>query len=105
MKKTENNPIYFEAKENPLFPPELTALIRFVKYPKPVQCEYCGRRSIYHWTMICAFRVADMEERAFSVTLSNRVFAARAPICRKHMMQPETENANGDVMVFFRREI
>ena len=39
-----------------MFPPELTALLRFAKLAKPQPCASCGktRRKIM-WTMLCPF--------------------------------------------------
>jgi hypothetical protein len=80
---------YRPAKENKMFPPELTALIRFVSSDKPMTCAHCQRKirvGVHAWTMLCDFKVAI--EMKFVLVPSKAVLKALSPVCRKHCFSP-----------------
>lgn len=81
-----NEPSYFEARPNHMFPPQLTALIRFVRPAEPQACAHCGKKRKKHWTMLVPFHVA--EPVGFVVTKSETELPALSPVCTGHMMSP-----------------
>ncbi|HEA66883.1 MAG TPA: hypothetical protein ENI07_08705 [Desulfobacterales bacterium] len=76
---------YFEAKDNPMFPPEVTLLIRFARPEKPLKCAMCGKKRKKLWTMLVPFRGQTMDE--FTMTPSDE-FKALTLICDDHPMTP-----------------
>lgn len=77
-----------DAKPNKMFPPEVTALIRFyirAKGEKIPPCPVCGDRRRTRWTMLCPFE---------SFTLGTFVvekFGEHAPltlVCSEHPIAP-----------------
>lgn len=90
-----NKPEYFEPKPNPMFPDWLTQMLWFVRYPQPVPCAHCGRRSRYHWTLCVPFQV--MEERFLVLKESVVVLGRGAPVCRKHILNPAFRTPTADL--------
>jgi hypothetical protein len=82
QKKQTNPPRYFTAKEHKMFPPELTALMRFIRYKHPVKCLACGKLSRKHWTMLCPFHAID-----FKKPWASR-FATLDSVCEDHPLAP-----------------
>jgi hypothetical protein len=76
---------YYEAKDNPMFPPEITMLIRFVRPEKAVKCAICGKMRKRLWTMLVPFRGQVMNQ--FAMTPSDEL-EALIPICDDHPMIP-----------------
>jgi len=79
-------PEYFEAKENPMFSPEITKLIRFARYPQKVPCEVCGKKVQNHWTMITPFRAFTLAP--FVLVPANKIFKSLTPVCLDHQLSP-----------------
>lgn len=91
--KTETEgPKYLLAKENPLFTPGQTVLIRFVKFAKPTACAHCGKKKRQHWTTLLPFRAIDMDDRATQPnpfvlnTQAGPLLAPLTPVCGDHML-------------------
>lgn len=81
-----NNTIkYYEAKDNPAFPPEITMLIRLVRSEKPIKCAVCGKKRKRFWTMLVPFKGHEMNQ--FAMTKSDEL-EALTPICDDHPMAP-----------------
>lgn len=79
----------FEAKPNHMFTEAMRRLVTFLRFKKAVPCEHCGRKSRWHWTMRCPFRAVEFT--AFATVPSDKVLMAGSPVCRKHLLYPETE--------------
>jgi len=80
---------YLPAKPNPMFPPELTALLRFVRFPKHFPCALCGAKKRTHWTMLCEFIAHNPGPNTFSLSAATgTAFPALTPVCSDHFMQP-----------------
>lgn len=90
----------FDAKPNPLFPDWLTERLLFLRYMKSVKCAYCGRMSRHHWTLLLAFRIAEIFEKKVADKLvettspvggktHSQLFPPLTPVCRKHIMRPD----------------
>ena len=76
---------YYEAKDNPMFPPEITMLIRFVRPEKAAKCAVCGKKRKRLWTMLVPFRGQIFGQ--FAMTPGDEL-EALAPICDDHPMVP-----------------
>ncbi|HEA68233.1 MAG TPA: hypothetical protein ENI07_15645 [Desulfobacterales bacterium] len=76
---------YFEAKDNPMFPPETTMLIRFARPEQPLKCAMCGKKRKKLWTMLVPFRGQAIHQ--FSMTQSD-ILDALTLICDDHPMAP-----------------
>lgn len=74
----------FDAKPNPMFSPELTAVTKFLRYEKAVPCAFCGRKSRYHWTTLIKFKAGEMGP--FAIRWSETAFEPMTPVCRGHLM-------------------
>ena len=77
-----------QAKPNHMFPPELTALIRFyvaAKGEKLDPCPGCGKKSRGRWTMLCPFTAKDMGQ--FAMTDLGE-FAPLTLVCSDHPVAP-----------------
>lgn len=81
----------FEAKPNPMFTAAQRALIRFLHYNLPVKCAECGKSRKRHWTMLCAFQALDMG--MLIPKRSGKVHLPLTPVCGKHLLAAETEDA------------
>ena len=81
-----NEPQYYEARPNKMFPPQLTSLIRFVRFKEGEFCSHCGAKRKKQWTMLVPFHAVDMLQ--FTTTRSDKELPALSPICDKHMMAP-----------------
>ena len=68
-----------------MFPPETTALVRFVVYVKPVECPLCKKKSRKHWTMLCPFQGSSLEK--YAVQLDPRIFQPGESVCDDHPIQ------------------
>lgn len=79
---------YREPKDNPLFPPQITALIRFVLAERSAkrQCPVCQKRARAFWTMLVPFRPGLMS--SFTVELGELLPALTA-VCIDHPLQPD----------------
>ena len=77
---------YRIAQPNPLFPPELTVLLRFAIYTKAMSCPVCKRKTKSHWTMLCPFKAATMGQ--LSLKLGDRIFQPGEAVCGNHPLQP-----------------
>ena len=77
---------YRPAKDNPMFAPQMTALIRFAHYEKPVTCVHCGKKTRRHWTMLCPFTVPT--EQAFQLVPSKIEHPPLTPVCTDHPFAP-----------------
>ncbi len=77
---------YFLAGDNPMFPPIMTAMIRFARYEKPVRCAHCGKKRKLHWTMLVPFWPQEMGGFAVS---DGEFMEALTPVCREHPMSPQ----------------
>jgi len=76
---------YYEAKDNQLFPPEITMLIRFLRPEKAIKCAVCGKKRKLLWTMLVPFKGQIMLQ--FSMEPSDEL-AALTPICDDHPITP-----------------
>jgi len=76
---------YYETKDNPMLPPEITMLIRFVRPEKAIKCAVCGKKRKKLWTMLVPFR--GQTTLQFSLEPSDEL-AALTPICDDHPMAP-----------------
>jgi hypothetical protein len=85
---------------NKMFSPWQTAITKFLIYTQPVKCAYCGRMSRHHWTQLKFFRVMEGFEKkmpggkvvaaeSFTLKPGKEIFAPLAPVCRKHILQPQ----------------
>lgn len=74
-----------------MFPPEMTALIRFARQRKDgqkPQCAYCKKKAKTMWTMTCPFRIVDMAKCTFEAVDQPEVFPPLALVCDDHPMNP-----------------
>ena len=83
---------YYEAKENQMFSPELTALIRFVRYESKTPCALCGKLRKRHWTMLVPFGACDFAKSFLILKASEQTFVAGTPVCEVHPMEPRIES-------------
>jgi hypothetical protein len=77
-----------EAKPNPAFPPQITALIRFYVAAKGEvlePCPLCGKRSRGRWTMLCPFTAHEFG--AFAIT-AGVAFTPLTLVCSAHPIMP-----------------
>jgi hypothetical protein len=82
-------------KPNPLFTPEHTALVKFLRYSgEKVKCAHCGRRKSILWTMLCSFKVADMKKNSFVLKREPTVYPPLTGVCQTHMMAAEMEEVD-----------
>lgn len=79
---------YREAKDNPMFTPQITALIRFVLAERGAkrQCPVCQKRARSYWTMLVPFKPGLMS--TFVVKLGETLPALTA-VCTDHPLQPD----------------
>lgn len=83
---------YFAKDPNkpPFFPPWLTALLRFVRYPQATACAECGKRvpsRVALWTMVCPFRASDMKKYKYKLQMGEPL-QAYTPVCGDHLLEP-----------------
>lgn len=105
----KNTPSYFEAKPNPLFTDEQTALVRFIKFQQPVACAHCNRKRKAHWTSLVPFRAIDMDgpgqKNPFVLnTKEGPLLSPLTPVCHKHILAEDTETMEQMILalrVFF----
>lgn len=76
---------YYGVKDNPMFPPEVTMLIRFVRPEKTVKCAVCGKKRKRLWTMLVPFKGHTMHQ--FATTPGDEL-EALTPVCQDHPMAP-----------------
>jgi len=76
---------YFEAADNPMFPPEITLLIRFVRADEKIKCPVCGKTRKKLWTMLVPFKGRIFQ--SFAMAASEEL-PALTPICEDHPMEP-----------------
>jgi hypothetical protein len=76
-----------EAKPNKLFSESQRALIRFLRYSRPVPCAECGRKSKSHWSMLCSFEATSMSP--FVPIPGKMVHLPLAPVCTAHPLAPK----------------
>ena len=75
-------------RANPMFLPEMSVLLRFVHYQRPVKCPNCGRMVAKHWTLLCPFRVASMKECQFTLIWSTRIYQPGETVCDECFLEP-----------------
>ena len=80
-------------KPNDFFPNWMTERLRFLSYSQAVPCAHCGKKRKKHWTLLMAFKVADMPnvdrgENPFILADSEKVYPPLTPVCTKHLMRP-----------------
>lgn len=76
---------YYEAKDNPMFPPEITMMIRFIRPEKRIKCAVCGKKRKKLWTMLVPFKGQTMQPY---VMIPSDELNALTPICEDHPMIP-----------------
>jgi len=76
---------YFEAQDNPLFPPELTMLLRFARPEKAVECALCHKKRKKMWTMLVPFKAQKINQ--FSLTPGDEL-PALTLVCVDHPLAP-----------------
>ena len=76
---------FAEAGPHSMFPPQITALIRFARTSKPIACAVCGRRQRKSWTMLCPFRCGVAT--GFSMALGTD-WPALTLVCHDHPLSP-----------------
>lgn len=76
---------FYPARPNPMFPDEVTALLRFAIPTKPIVCAACGRPSKKLWTMLCSFSVA--RSAGFMLKMGAER-AALTLVCSEHPLNP-----------------
>jgi hypothetical protein len=81
-----------EAAPNPMFTRAHRELVRFLHYNLPVKCAECGKARKRHWTMLCSFQALDMG--MLVPQRSGKVHLPLAPVCGKHLLAAETEEAD-----------
>jgi hypothetical protein len=77
---------YYPAKENRMFPPEITALIRFVRPDAKMECPECHKKTKRLWTMLCPFRATTLKGFALS---DGEERPAGTPVCDDHPLAPD----------------
>ena len=77
---------FHAAMPNPLFPPEITVLVRFVKYANAVECPLCKKKSRTHWTMLCPFQAAHFG--SYELRMDPRIFQPGESVCSDHPIDP-----------------
>jgi hypothetical protein len=80
-----NDTEYYLAAQNPGFPPQLTALIRFARPKARIVCPVCGAKTRKTWTMVIPF-----SSPLFGAIMpqGEAPFSAGTLICEDHPMQP-----------------
>ena len=76
---------FVEAAPNKMFPPQITALIRFALAEAPIACAECSKLTRKLWTMLAPFHATNM----LSFTLQRGV--DRSPlelVCADHPLAP-----------------
>lgn len=81
---------------NPMFPPEITALIRFINYSKPMACPICHKATRKYWTMLCPFRAVSLT--TFGAKDDPQVFTPGEGVCVDHPIHEI--DAVRDMLVF-----
>jgi hypothetical protein len=76
---------YFFAKDNPMFPPELTALLRFVRLDKAEPCPACKKKGKKRWTMLVPFHATTPSGFVLS---KGPELPALTPVCEDHPLAP-----------------
>jgi len=76
---------YFEAQDNPLFPPEFTMLLRFARPEKAIKCALCSKKRKKMWTMLVPFKAQKMTE--FSLVPGDEL-PALTLVCEDHPLAP-----------------
>lgn len=79
---------YREPKDNPSFPPQITALIRFVLAERGAkrECPVCQKKARTFWTMLVPFRAASAS--ALTMELGD-ILPALTAVCDAHPLQPD----------------
>src|SRR5262245_34725939 len=84
---------WFHAKENKMFPPELTALVRFGKTKTAQPCGYCGRKKLIRWTLLCPFKLADWKKQLTpTLNVEETVFEPCTLVCVDHILDPAIDH-------------
>jgi hypothetical protein len=78
---------YYQAKENKMFPHELTMLLRFVRSSVKIECPVCKKKRRKMWTLLCPFK-ANPEFRSFNLQWTETLPAC-TPVCDEHLLKPE----------------
>ena len=76
---------YYEVKENPMFPPEVSMLTRFMRPERALKCTICGKKRKRLWTMLVPFKGHTMHQ--FTTTPSDEL-EALSPVCEDHPIAP-----------------
>ncbi len=76
---------YYPAKDNPMFPPEFTLMVRFVRPEKAMKCAMCGKKTKKLWTMLVPFKPQNMQQFKMD---SGDELKALTVVCEKHPMAP-----------------
>lgn len=79
-----------EMKPNPLHEEWQRRSVRGLIYNRPVQCSVpeCGKKKRGMWTMLCTFKVGDMEGSVMVLKNFPGVFAPLTPVCSDHPISP-----------------
>lgn len=76
---------YYKAQDNPMFPPQITMLIRFARPVKAVACALCGKKRKKMWTMLVPFRAQSMAPFAL---IAGDELPALTLVCEDHPLAP-----------------
>jgi hypothetical protein len=83
-----------EAKPNPMFTEQMRQSVRFLCYSKFLPCAACGKKVKVHWTMLCEFKVGNMEASQFVLQWYPQTFPPLTPTCGDHPLKPAWPESN-----------
>lgn len=82
---------WYHAKDNPMFPKELTVLLRFGKTKTYEPCAYCGKKKQTRWTLLCPFKLVDFDKQFLIAQTEPQVFQPCQLVCTDHVLRPEID--------------
>lgn len=95
-------PKYFTVRENPMFGPEMTAIVRGVELPEKMACACCGKLIKKGWTMVVPFQSAIFGKYVGVMKSEPEVQAPLTAVCDDHPINPAEHPLYREVIIALR---